>query len=93
MRHENVTLSEPKDKLYALVEEADMPHEITQVTRHGHPSAVPMSADDLESLQETIHLLSRPASAKNRSRRRRDIAEGNTTSGAELRREFALQPR
>lgn len=35
-------------------------HEIIQITRHGHPSAVLMSADDLESLQETIHWLSRP---------------------------------
>ncbi|WP_216639958.1 type II toxin-antitoxin system Phd/YefM family antitoxin [Arthrobacter sp. QXT-31] len=48
-------LSEAKDKLSALVEEADKTHEITQITRHGHPPAVLLSAADLESLQETIH--------------------------------------
>ena len=45
-----VPLSEAKDKLSALVEEADKTHEIIQITRHGHPSAVLMSAADLESL-------------------------------------------
>ncbi|MCU1568826.1 MAG: prevent-host-death family protein [Pseudarthrobacter sp.] len=55
-----VPLSEAKDKLSALVEEADKTHEIIQITRHGHPSAVLMSAADLESLQETIHWLSQP---------------------------------
>lgn len=27
---------------------------MVQITRHGRPAAVPMSADDVESLQETI---------------------------------------
>lgn len=72
-----VPLSEAKDKLSALVEEADKTHEIIQITRHGHPSAVLMSAGIREDLDQA----------------RRDIAEGNTTSGADLRREFGLPPR
>ncbi len=64
-----------------------------QITRHGHPSAVLMSADDLESLQETIHWLSRPGIREDLEQARRDIAEENTTSGADLRREFGLPPR
>lgn len=36
------------------MEEADKTHEIIQITRHGHPSAVLMSAADPESLQETM---------------------------------------
>ncbi len=88
-----VPLSEAKDKLSALVEEADRTHEIIQITRHGHPSAVLMSADDLESLQETIHWLSQPRIFEDLDEAKRDIAEGNTTSGDELRREFGLPPR
>ncbi|HAG58063.1 MAG TPA: hypothetical protein DEP82_15920 [Arthrobacter bacterium] len=88
-----VPLSEAKDKLSALVEEADRTHEIIQITRHGHPSAVLMSADDLESLQETIHWLSQPRILEDLDEAKRDIAEGNTTSGDELRREFGLPPR
>jgi antitoxin YefM len=78
---------------YALVEEADRTHEIIQITRHGHPSAVLMSADDLESLQETIHWLSQPGIREDLDQARRDIAEGNTVSGDDLRREFGLPPR
>lgn len=88
-----VPLSEAKDKLSALVEEADKTHEIIQITRHGHPSAVLMSADDLESLQETIHWLSQPGIREDLDQARRDIAEGNTVSGDDLRREFGLPPK
>ena len=85
-----VPLSEAKDKLSALVEEADSTHEIIQITRHGHPSAVLMSADDLESLQETIHWLSQPGIHEDLDQAKRDIASGNTTSGDDLRREFGF---
>ncbi|MFJ4027903.1 type II toxin-antitoxin system Phd/YefM family antitoxin [Paenarthrobacter sp. NPDC089989] len=88
-----IPLSEAKDKLSALVEEADTTHEIIQITRHGHPAAVLMSADDLESLQETIHWLSQPGIHEDLAQARRDIAEGNTISADDLRREFGLPPR
>lgn len=88
-----VPLSEAKDKLSSLVDEADRTHEIIQITRHGHPSAVLMSADDLESLQETIHWLSQPGIREDLAQARRDIAEGTTVSGDDLRREFGLPPR
>ncbi|NJC24243.1 prevent-host-death family protein [Arthrobacter pigmenti] len=88
-----VPLSEAKDKLSALVEEADKTHEIIQITRHGHPSAVLMSADDLESLQETIHWLSQPGIREDLEQSKRDIQEGNMVSGDDIRREFRLPPR
>ncbi|MBG6226572.1 prevent-host-death family protein [Arthrobacter sp. CAN_A2] len=88
-----VPLSEAKDKLSSLVDEADRTHEIIQITRHGHPSAVLMSADDLESLQETIHWLSQPGIREDLAQAKRDIAEGATVSGDDLRREFGLPPR
>ena len=52
-----------------------------------------MSADDLESLQETIHWLSQPGIREDLDQARRDIAEGNTVSGDDLRREFGLPPK
>lgn len=52
-----------------------------------------MSADDLESLQETIHWLCRPGIRDDLEQARRDIAEGNATSGSDLRREFGLPSR
>ena len=88
-----VPLSEAKDKLSSLVDEADRTHEIIQITRHGHPSAVLMSADDLESLQETIYWLSQPGIREDLEQARRDITEGTTVSGDGLRREFGLPRR
>ncbi len=88
-----VPLSEAKDKLSSLVDEADRTHEIIQITRHGHPSAVLISADDLESLQETVHWLSQPGIREDLEQAKRDITENTTVSGDELRREFGLPPR
>ncbi len=88
-----VPLSEAKDKLSSLVDEADRTHEIIQITRHGHPSAVLMSADDLESLQETIYWLSQPDIRGDLAQTTRDIAEGTTVSGDDLRGEFGLPPK
>lgn len=88
-----VPLSEAKDKLSSLVDEADRTHEIIQITRHGHPSAVLISADDLESLQETVHWLSQPGLREDLEQAKRDITENTTVSGDELRREFGLPPR
>ncbi len=40
-----VALSEAKDKLSALIDDAESAHEIITSTRHGKPAAVLMSAD------------------------------------------------
>lgn len=69
-----VPLSEAKDKLSALVEEADKTHEIIQITRPGYP-AVLLSAADRESLPETIHWLSRPGIREDLDHARRDTAD------------------
>lgn len=88
-----IPLSEAKDRLSALVDEADLTHEIVQITRHGRPAAVLMSADDLESLQETIYWLSQPGIRDDIDAGRREYAGGDTTSGDELRSELGLPPR
>jgi prevent-host-death family protein len=85
-----VPLSEAKDKLSALVEEADTTHEVIQITRHGRVAAVIMSADDLESLTETLHALMTPGVVDGLRQADADHAAGNTTSGDELRRRYGL---
>lgn len=87
-----VALSEAKDRLSALVEEAETTHEIVQITRHGRPAAVLLSADDLESLQETIYWLSQPGIHEDIEAARRDLGEGRTISGEQLRGDVGLPP-
>jgi antitoxin YefM len=85
-----VPLTEAKDKLSALVEEADTTHEIIQITRHGRVAAVIMSADDLESLNETLHALRTPGLTDELAQADVDYAAGNAISGDELRRRYGL---
>jgi prevent-host-death family protein len=85
-----VPLSEAKDKLSALVEEADTTHEIIQITRHGRTAAVLMSADDLDSLNETLHALRTPGLVEGLAQADADYAAGNTVGGEELRRRYGL---
>ncbi len=85
-----VPLSEAKDKLSALVDEADTTHEIIRITRHGRTAAVLMSADDLDSLQETLHALRIPGLVDELAQADADYAAGNTVSGEELRRRYGL---
>lgn len=86
----SVPLSEAKDKLSAIVEQAERTHEIVTITRHGRPAAVLMAADDLESLQETLFWLSQPGIREDIDAAQRDVTAGKTTGADELRAEFRL---
>lgn len=87
----SVPLTEAKDKLSALVDEADTTHEIIQITRHGRVAAVIMSADDLESLNETLHALRTPGIVEELKQADADYAAGNTVSGEQLRERYGLR--
>jgi len=87
----SVPLTEAKDKLSALVDEADTTHEIIQITRHGRVAAVIMSADDLDSLNETLHALRTPGLADELRQADADYAAGNTVSADEIRRRYGLR--
>lgn len=88
-----VPLSEAKDKLSGLVDEAEATHEIITITRHGRPAAVLMAADDLESLHETLYWLSQPGIRESLASAEGEHADGTTLSGADLRAELGLPPR
>jgi len=85
-----VALSEAKAQLSALVDEVEGTHEIVQVTRHGHPAAVIMSAEDLESLHETLVWLSQPGVREDVAAAREAAAAGRATSGGDLRARYGL---
>jgi antitoxin YefM len=88
-----VPLGEAKDKLSALVDDAQSTHEIVAITKHGRPAAVLMAADDLESLQETVFWLSQPGIRDDIAAAEREYSEGTTVSGDAMREEFGLPPR
>jgi antitoxin YefM len=49
------------------------------ITKHGHPSAVMLSLEDLESLEETLAVLSDPELMAAIREANTDVAAGRTT--------------
>jgi prevent-host-death family protein len=85
-----VALSEAKDKLSALVDEAEREHEIIRITRHGHGAAVLMSEDHLDSLHETLFWLSQPGVRDDLVESRQAAIDGTTLSAADARARYGL---
>ncbi len=89
----SIPLSQAKDQLSALVDEAASTHEIVQITKHGRPAAVLMSADDLESLHETLYWLHQPGLREDLAEGEREYHAGETVGGDQLRARYGLPPR
>lgn len=58
---EMLPLSSVKARLSELVDRVEDQHDRIVVTRNGKPAAVLVSPDDLESLEETLAIMSDPA--------------------------------
>lgn len=84
-------LAEVKAKFSEMVDRVEQHHERITVTRHGRRAAVLISADDLDALEDTLELLSDPVAMAEIEEARRDVREGRSVSGAELRATF-LRP-
>lgn len=57
-------LSEIKKRLSEIVDGVEARHDRVVLTRNGRPAAVIMSPDELESLEETLDILSDPQAMK-----------------------------
>jgi prevent-host-death family protein len=88
-----VPLGEAKDKLSALIDSAESTHDIITITKHGKPAAVLMSADDLESLHETIYWLSRAGTRDDIAAADAEYGAGDTISIEDLRAEHGTPPK
>ncbi len=57
---DHVPLAEVKNRLSEVVERIERAHGRVVITKHGRPAAVLLSIEDLESLEETLQILSDP---------------------------------
>ena len=60
MPADHVPLAEVKNRLSEVVERLEREHGRVVITKHGRPAAVMLSLEDLESLEETLAVLSDP---------------------------------
>lgn len=84
---EQMPLAEVKNRLSEVVDRLEREHGRVVITRHGHPAAVVMSVDDLESLEETLDVMD---SAALLADIRESLAELSVTDAAVLTKEEAL---
>jgi prevent-host-death family protein len=77
-------LADVKAHLSELVSRVYGQHERVTVTVHGRPSAVLVSVDDLESLEETIAILSDGDAVAALLASEAELARGEIVSQAEL---------
>jgi prevent-host-death family protein len=84
---DHVALADAKNRLSEVVERLEREHGRVVITKHGRPAAVMLSVEDLESLEETLAILSDPTLMRSirRSQREADAGKANR-----LTREEAL---
>lgn len=80
-----------RDHLSEFVDRAEREHERVVVTRNGRPAAVLIGYDDLESLEETLDILSNPEALNEVRQAEAEVARGEVVRGADAIK--ALRPR
>jgi antitoxin YefM len=85
---EQMPLADVKNRLSEVVDRLQREHGRVMITRHGHPAAVIMSVEDLESLEETLDIMD---SAAFISDIRESLAELGTSDAPVLTKEDALR--
>lgn len=83
---EQMPLADVKNRLSEVVDRLQREHGRVIITRHGHPAAVVMSVDDLESLEETLDIMDNAALLTDI---RESLAELSTTEPPVLTKEDA----
>jgi antitoxin YefM len=76
-------LSDVKARLSEIADEVDRTHERVHITRNGREYVVLISAEDLESIEATLELLSDPHAMAEIRESDAAVAAGDVTSGAE----------
>ncbi len=82
---ETLPLASVKAHLSELIERISAQHDRILVTRNGRPAAVLLSPEDLESLEETLAVLSDPALRKQVGMGLKAAARGDVVPLRELR--------
>jgi len=75
------SLRNVKDRFSEFVDRVNREHERVVVTRNGRPAAVLISPDDLDSLEETLELLSDAEAVRDLVQAEAAVASGDVVRG------------
>jgi len=85
---EILPLATVKSKLSEMIDRVEDTHDRIIVTRHGRAAAVLISPHELESLEDTLDLLSDPKSIKSLTESRAAYKSGDYVTAEELRTQY-----
>lgn len=88
-----VPLAEARAQLSRLVDEAVRTHQRVEVTRQGRRAAVIISADDYDSIMETLDILSDPELVREIREAEEDAERGEVYSLEEVTEEMRAHGR
>lgn len=78
-------LSEVKARLSEIAEDVATTHERVKITKNGRDYVVLLAAEDLESIEATLELLSDPEAQRRIARSEADVAEGDVLDEGAVR--------
>ena len=84
---QQMALKDVRDQLSTVVDKVEREHGRVVITKHGRPAAIVLSIDDLESLEETVDVLSSRALIK---QIRKSLEELQTSPATVLSKDDAL---
>ncbi len=85
---ETLPLANVKAKFSQMIDRVEHTHDRIIVTRNGRPAAVLISPEELESLEDTLELLSDPEAMRQLDESRRAYQAGDFITGDELRSQY-----
>ena len=85
---EQMSLADVKNRLSEVVDRLEREHGRVIITKHGHPAAVVISVEDLESLEETLDIMDSEALLADI---RESLAELSAAHATVLSKEDALR--
>ena len=91
MSDRTLPLAEIKKRLSEVVDGVEERHDRVVLTRNGRPAAVILSPDDLESLEESLEILSNPKAMREIRRAEAEIDRGKALTADELRAKYLEQ--
>ncbi len=80
-----VPLGEARNHLSEYVADVERTHERVTITRHGRPTAVLLSVDDLASIEETLEILRTPGALEALREGAADAAAGRFADNDETK--------
>ena len=85
---DTLPLAEVKAKFSEMIDRVEHTHDRITVTRNGRRAAVLISPEELESLEDTLELLSDPAAVRQLNESRLAYATGDIVTADELRARY-----